>query len=77
MGIKTTHYVTKETALSAIYQKFPTCSDEKLGDILDIVVDNKFTNFIVVSQEIFDANKKDKFPSPYIESIEGLPSSSE
>lgn len=75
MGVKTTHYVTRKTALDAIFQKISNCPDEQLGDILDLVVDNKFVNFVVVNQEIFDENKKDRWPSPYFESPESLPDS--
>jgi hypothetical protein len=48
MSIKTTHSVTREFALAAIFQKLSQASDIQLENILETVIHNGFYNFQIV-----------------------------
>lgn len=54
MSIKTTTYVTREFAISAIKKKIDdidNLSDSELADLLEDVIHNGFYNFIITSED--------------------------
>lgn len=70
MGIATTHGIKRDLALRVIYSKLESATDRELGDMLDIIVNNAFYNFVVVSEFEFD---QDGWSSRKIESLSDLP----
>lgn len=73
MSIKSTNYVTRETAMHTIMMKLPHLTNEQLADVLEECVHNGFYNFRIVSQEEFDRNKEEEYRSPYIEFYHQMP----
>lgn len=54
MGIKSTHYVTRNFAIKAIREKIDEIeqlNNDELSELLEDVIHNGFYNFIIVSDE--------------------------
>ena len=73
MSIKTTHLVTKEFAKDAILHLLDKCNDDQLANILEEVIHNGFYNFMIVDEQMFEENKDQKYPLPFIDEIYYLP----
>lgn len=70
MGIKSTHLVTRESAIQIIKQKIEeidSLNDEELANLLEEVIHNGFYNFEVVSDEEFKEQMEQEYPLPYID----------
>ena len=66
MSIKTTHYTTREIAISAIEQKISNIydlNDEELADLLEEVLHNGFYNFTIVSEEELEKYRREHYPT--------------
>ena len=70
MGIATTHEIKRDLALRAIYSKLESATDRELGDMLDIIINNAFYNFVVVKE--FESDQ-DGWASRKIESMDDFP----
>lgn len=70
MSIQTTYYIERETAIAEIVKRISEMHNDKLGGILDKVINDRFANFDVVSVSEFNANKWQDYPMPYRESFE-------
>ena len=73
MSIKTTHLVTREFALEAIYKKLEEANDSQLANILEEAIHNGFYNFRVVTEETMEENKRDYYPDATLTDIHYLP----
>lgn len=73
MGTRSTHMITRETAMAIVNYILATASDDTLSNILDTAVDSHLHNFSIVSQTQLDENKKSDYPLPYVEKISDLP----
>lgn len=51
MGIKSTYYITRATALAVLYSKIQESSDDILADMLEDFPESYFKNYSIVSEE--------------------------
>lgn len=49
MGIKSTHEITRETAMSILLSKIPTLTDTQLENMLEEFEESYFRNYTIVS----------------------------
>lgn len=47
MGIKSTYYLNRETAINVILQKIDTCTNEQLSNMLEDFDESYFRNYTV------------------------------
>ncbi len=50
MGIKSTHYITRQTAIAVIVSKINECSNQQLANMLEEFDESYFRNYIVFDQ---------------------------
>lgn len=51
MGIKTTHYITRETAMAVMFSRLQQAKDEDLADMLESFPESHFRNYCIISKE--------------------------
>lgn len=76
MSIKSTHWVTRDFAIEAIFKKLETInniSNKKLAYLLEEVVDNEYYNFTIVSEKDLENNRNEEWPRKFLDNINELP----
>ena len=66
MSIKSTHYVTREFAIEAIYKKLEEVEElnnEDLSELLEDVIHNGFYNFTIVGEEEISNLQENGYPT--------------
>lgn len=59
MSIKTSHYITRATALAVMFSKLQEIDNESLADMLEDFPESHFRNYRIITEE--DMKELDEF----------------
>lgn len=59
MSIKSTHYITRETALAVMFSKLQEVDNESLADMLEDFPESHFRNYRIITED--DLEELDEF----------------
>lgn len=62
MGVKSTHIITRETAMQILLSKLDSASDEALASMLEEFPESDFRNYSIVTEKEIDENDKEEWP---------------
>lgn len=69
MGVKNTHFITRETALAIMHSKLQEVPDESLADMLEDFPESHFRNYIIVTQEEIEKDGLKEYPIAKIKTL--------
>lgn len=69
MGIKSTYYITRKTALAIMFSRLQAIDNESLADMLEDFPESNLRSYRIVSWKEIEQNDKAEHPIPTIKSI--------
>lgn len=70
MSIKSTHLITRRTALEIMLSKLRDVDNDSLADMLEDFPESHFRNYQIVSWSEIKKNDDEEYPIPSIKSID-------
>lgn len=72
MGVRSTHLITRETAIMVMMSRLSKVTDYELAEMLESFPESHFRTYKIVDQSEMDENDKKEWPTKAIKSIENF-----